>query len=125
MGLFKKKEPVVEEIIPEVSGKERGLEVTIKNMTCHREVLTSKLKLPDGDFACNLSEELLAGKKVVYEDVKETLQRGDRFIVNFFVQTFPEMTLEIRGTLPTSKKQFYSDSLDAIIDAWKSNGIHT
>jgi hypothetical protein len=121
MGLFKKKE-YVDEIIPEISGHKGEMNLTIKNMPIRREVLTSKVRYPP-DFGSDLSEELLGRNTVTFEDVSQVLQGGNKFTIKFSIRKFPEMSLEISGNIPSDENQFYSDFLDAIIDAWKQNNI--
>jgi hypothetical protein len=117
-----KKKKYVDEVIPKIYGHRGALVVTINNMPIWREILTSKMKYPP-DFGSDLHNELLGRKKVTFENVKQALQSGDKFVVNFRMGDLPEMSIEIGGIIPTDKNQFYSDFLDAILDAWEQNNI--
>jgi len=121
MGLFKKKE-YVDEIIPQITGQERELIITLKNMPVRKEALTSRLE-NHPDFGCGLAEELLGNDRVPFEEVKQTLQSGNKYNVSFHVHRLPEMSIEISGAVPKNKSQFESDLLGAIASAWKQNNI--
>ncbi len=117
-----KKKKYIDEVIPKISGHRGALVVTIKNMPVWRETLTSKMKYPP-DFGSDLHNELIGNKKITFESVKQTLQSEGKFVVNFRIGDLPEMSIEISGTIPTNKDQFYSDFLDAISNAWEQNNI--
>ena len=122
MGFFKKTE-YVNEIIPEISGHQGAMVVIIRNMQCRKNPITLKQKHPYSDFGSELHEELLGKHLVTYENVKQSLQRSGKFTVSFRLRQLPEMSIEISGGVPSNESIFYSDFLDAIINAWEQNNI--
>jgi hypothetical protein len=117
-----KKKKYVDEVIPEIKGHQGALLVTIQNMPVWREIRTSKTKYPP-DFGSDLVGELLASKKVTFENLNQAIQNEGKFVINFQIEELPEMSIEISGTLPTNKNQFESNFLDAISNAWQQNNI--
>lgn len=125
MRLFGKKR-YVEESVSEMSGRKGPMVVTVRNMMVRKEPDKSDRRFPYRGFGVDLNERLC--QLVRLGPVRESLERGDSFAVSLALRKLPEMTIEISGSLPSlhpdyNNEEFYSDFLDALVDAWEQNGI--
>lgn len=106
------------------NGSAGTVSVTLRNAPCRREVNKRTLRYIDPEFGHDLMVELARDHLADHQQVAAKLGCGEIVKVQFAKPEFREMELEIRASsVEQDSKQFLSEILDAIINAFESVGL--
>ena len=120
-GLFKKKE-WKPETLPRMVGTFGDICVVVSNFPCRVDKLSGKRTYAYSDFGCEFINEL-HNKLGEPEQLRRTVTAAGSKKVLVKLRNLPIFEVEIAGSIPSEKGQFYSDIADALIDAFRSQNI--
>ena len=122
LGLFKRREWQLE-ILPELKGSCGGINVVVSRMVCRIDKSSEKRTYAYSDFGFEFLNEL-HNQLGEFRDLQKMIVLSNIKKVSLKLRDLPAIYVEIGGSIPDSKEQFYSDIADALIDAFKSQGIN-
>jgi len=119
--LFEKKE-WVDETFSVISGNAAELHITIYDFPCRKAKGGRHWHYRYSNFGNDFITELSERELSDFASTASALTEGKVIRVPVKLKGLSEIVVEIQGR-PATKREFYSDLADAIIDAMDKNGI--
>jgi len=118
LGLFKRRKWVAE-TLSEMRGTYRDLQVTIRNLPCLREDQGTTRKYPYRDFGFQFLSQLHEQLGSM-DALAAQLNTGAPANALITLESYPPISVELRGKPDPKGAQFQSDIADTILEAFKS-----
>ena len=117
-GLFKDRK-WIPETLAEIRGIYRDLHVRVRNMPCLREEQGVGRKYPYPNFGFEFLHQLHEQLGCI-DTLAAQLNRGAPAGALITLQSYPPISVELRGKPDQKMNQFQSDIADALLEAFKS-----
>jgi hypothetical protein len=121
MNLFKKRR-WYEEILPAMVGSYSGLTVELAGVPCRTDEESREHRYRYSDFGFEFIEELHR-QLGEFSTVRQALQANRSMSATVHVRDLPPISVRLSGAPPKSKKAYFSDLADALIDAFEKHGL--
>lgn len=117
-GLFKRRK-WISETVAEMRGTYRDLHVRVRNVPCLREEQGVDRKYPYPNFGFEFLHELHEQLGRI-DTIAAQLNTGAPANALITLQSYPPISVELRGKPDRKMNQFQSDIADALLEAFKS-----
>ncbi|MBX3652137.1 MAG: hypothetical protein KF771_12270 [Burkholderiales bacterium] len=117
-GLFKRRK-WISETVAEMRGTYRDLHVRVRNVPCLREEQGVDRKYPYPNFGFEFLHELHEQLGRI-DAIAAQLNTGAPANALITLQSYPPISVELRGKPDRKMNQFQSDIADALLEAFKS-----
>jgi hypothetical protein len=110
------------DVLPLMAGAYEGLNVELKNVPCRTDEESNEHRYRYSNFGFEFITELhkQLGK---FAAVHNALQNGESVSVSVSVGKLPPISVRVSGKPPESKRAYYSDLADALLDAFEKQGF--
>ena len=111
-----------DDVLPLMAGAYKGLNVELKNVPCRTDEESNEHRYRYSDFGFEFITELHKQLGTLAA-VSHALENGESASVPISVGNLPPISLRVSGKPPKSKRAYYSDLADALLDAFEKQGF--